>query len=342
MLLSVATVALLGLTGCSDRSQLDSTWQTYQSRLANVLDESSDSPQPTPMPIMPRSGDLRIDIDRLSINLLDSFRLDRCRLGQVVAQRNSTLGNVQSTTARLRYEIDSILAIEECLRSDVADDERIATMLNAALEHKRETLPLYIDQVLTRSEEFRHSMRAANKPHDTTESAGFEETLAALAYLDNLFTAVLNNDFAQVDLTLYNRHMQHLAQSDFLPQHWRTMQRNAAWLDTLNDMLKDGGDKVGCHPPSIPQRAEYLHNVMMSRFAGDIQPLLARWSMYHNELAPLLESLRDKSVQGAWQAYIDELIADGSHADQVARLTVRHAKLWQAALAQCQMQPGAN
>lgn len=330
------------LSACSDSSGLEPNWQTYQSRLTHLLDEQSQAPIPTPMPIMPRSGDLRLEIDRISINLLDSVRLDRCRLGQIVAQRNSALGNVQSTSARLRYEIDSMIAIEECLQSDVANDARIANLLQEAFIHKQQTLPLYIDQVLTRSEEFRHSMRAANATHPIEETSGFEETLAALHYLDDLFNSALAGELDTINLEPYNRHFQILAQSDFLPRHWRTMQQNAAWLDTLNDLMTNAGDKVGCRPPSIPQRAEYLHNVMMNIFAGEIQPVLARWSMYHSELAPVLESLRDKSVQGQWQAYVDELIAEGSHAERVARLTVQHAQLWQAALAQCNMQPGVE
>ena len=340
---ALALVGIVTLSSCTDRSGLEDTWQRYQSRLSNLLDETAEAPQLTPMPIMPRSGDMRLEIERFSINLLDSFRLDKCRLGQVIAQRNSALGNVQSVTARLRYELDSLIAIEECLATEVAADSRIADMLEAAQSHKRDTLPLYIDQVLTRSEEFRHSLRAANDTHSVDEAAGFEETLAALTYLDStLSTALITERLSDIDLEPYNGHMQTLAQSNFLPRHWRTMQQNAAWLDGLNDMLVGGGDKIGCRPPSIPQRAEYLYNVMLSIFAGEIQPALARWASYHNELAPVLASLRDKSVQGEWHAYIDELIAEGSHADQVAQYTLRHAKLWQDVLAQCQMQPGRN
>ena len=339
---ATALLASLVLSGCSDRSGLESTWQTYQTRLSNLLDEPATSPALSPMPIMPRSGELRIEIDRLSINLLDSFRLERCRLGQVVAERNSALGKIQSTSARLRYEIDSMSAIQECLASGEIDDARIETMLHDALAHKRETLPLYIDQLLTRSDEFRHSLRASPNTHSVTEAGDFEGTLAALTYLDTLFETALEGETVNINLTPYNRHLQTLAQSDFLPRHWRTMQHNAAWLASLNNLLVDGGNKVGCHPPSIPQKAEYLYNVMMSLFAGEIQPALARWTSYHNELVPILASLQQKSMQDEWRAYVDELIAEGSHADQVAHYTLRHAHLWQEVLAQCQMQPGVR
>ncbi|RAJ98806.1 Protein of unknown function (DUF3080) [Aliidiomarina maris] len=330
------------LSACSDRGGLESDWQRYQGRLTHLLNEDTASPSPTPMPIMPRSGDMRIEIDRLSINLLDSFRLDRCRLGQVIAQRNSALGNVQSTSARLRYELDSMLAIEECLATQVAEDPRLVELLSEALAHKRQTLPLYIDQVLTRSDEFRHAMRAANRTLVVGDAPGYDATLAALSYFATLFESALNGDTDAINLAPYNNHMQHLAQSDFLPRYWRTMQQNAAWLEQLNLTLTDAGDKIGCRPPSIPERATYLHNVMMNIFAAEIQPALARWSMYHSDLAPVLAQLRDYSVQGAWHAYVDELIAEGSHADHVALRTLRHARLWQAALAQCNMQPGRN
>lgn len=318
------------LTACSEPNNLDTSWRDYQTNLTEAVQAPAPPVRPTPLPIMPRSADLRINIERLSVGLLDALRLDQCRLGQVIAQRNSALGHAQSATARLRYELDSMLAIEECLQSEAMTEPRITTLLEDALTHKHTTLPLYIDQVLTRSDAFRQSLRAARRPHPLVEDTSFTDTLAALEYLTQTFNAALSNELMQVDLAAYNRHIQTLSQSDFLPRHWRTMQTNAAWLTSLNRYLEDA--KIDCAHIEPPGRAVH------SMFTTTIAPLLQRWADYHYKLAPPLLQLQAMSVQGEWRAYIGELIGAGSHAEQVSELTARHSDLRQQTFSPCQLE----
>lgn len=318
------------LTACSERSNLDTTWRDYQTHVSEVVQAPAPPVRPTPLPIMPRSANLRINIERLSVGLLDALRLDQCRLGQVIAQRNSALGHAQSATARLRYELDSMLAIEECLQTEAMTDPRITTLLEDALTHKHTTLPLYIDQVLTRSDAFRQSLRAARRPHPLAENTSFADTLAALEYLTQTFNAALTDELIQIDLASYNRHMQTLSQSDFLPRHWRTMQTNAAWLTSLNRYLEDA--KVDCAQIGPPGRAGH------SMFTTTIAPLLQRWADYHHQLIPLLRQLQAMSVQGQWRSYMGELMGTGSHVEQVSELTARHSDLWQQTFSLCQLE----
>ena len=335
----MACALIVALGACSDRRGVDSSWQAYQAELSELAEIHPQPVHPSPMPIMPRSGDMRIEIDRLSIGLLDSLRLERCRLGQIVAQRNSALGQAQSASALLRYELDSLQAIEECLQSDDITESRIIAMLEDALEQKRETLPLYIDQVLTRSEAFRTSMRAANRPHGITGDASVEDTLAALNYMAQTFNAALAGAFSQIDLAPYNSHTQTLSRSNFLPRHWRSMQHNAAWLNVVNPLLAQVADHIDCGPESAAELGERVSALEQEHYAAKIEPLLMRWNRYHAELTPALQQLMGMSVQGEWRAYIDELIGDGSHADQVSEMTATHAALWQQILEQCQLPP---
>ena len=332
----MACALIVALGACSDPSGIDGSWQAYQAELSELADIPIQPVRPSPMPIMPRSGDLRIEIDRLSIGLLDSLRLDRCRLGQVVAQRNSALGQARSVSALLRYELDSMQAIEECLQNESVTEPRIIAMLENALAHKRESLPLYIDQVLTRSQAFRISLRAASRPHALNDDDGFEATLAALNYITQTFHAALAGAYTQIDLTPYNSHMQTLSRSDFLPRHWRSMQNNAAWLGVVNPALAQVAEQIDC---SAEDAAEYAHRVSILQqdyYVAKIEPLLLRWNRYHAELSPALQQLMGMSLQGEWRAYMDELIGDGSHADQVGEMTATHTALWQLVLQQCQ------
>lgn len=333
----MACALIVTLGACSEHSGIDNSWQAYQTELSELADTPIQPMRPSPMPIMPRSGDLRIEIDRLSIGLLDSLRLDRCRLGQMVAQRNSALGQARSASAMLRYELDSMQAIEECLTHEAVSEPRIIAMLEKALEHKQETLPLYIDQVLTRSQAFRTSMRAASRPHGLNNDADFAATLAALNYVTQTFNAALAGAYTQIDLEPYNSHMQTLSRSDFLPRHWRSMQNNAAWLGVLNPVLAQLAEQIDCDAEEAVANAQKVSTLRQDYYVAEIEPLLLRWNLYHAELNPALQQLMGMSLQGEWRAYMDELIGDGSHADQVSEMTATHTALWQLTLQQCQL-----
>lgn len=315
------------LSGCSD-TRSEHAWQHYQAQL-NAQLETPPVPIPAePLPQMPRASSLRLEIEPFRISLLTSLRMDSCRLGQLLAQRNSTLGMAQSPSARLRYELDSIQAIDECLQSSIADNPRMATMLQEALLHKTNTLPLYIDQALTRGEEMRYALRALSAMHSTAEETDFTQTLEALRYLNDTFQTALSGQFSQLDLTGYNRHFQTLARSDFLPRHWRTMQQISARLTTLNATLQRISENIaGADCNALSDTYDI--------YTTELEPMLNQWLNWQQQLEAPLKDLAALSVQDEWQVYIAQLIGESSAGYQATELSATHQGLWQSLLEQC-------
>ncbi|RUO35071.1 DUF3080 family protein [Aliidiomarina soli] len=340
---SIVIASLLALAACSGGSDSERLWQNYHQALSDSLGEQPVRIQPTPLPVMPRADALRLEIERFSVGLLDTLRLDHCRLSQLIAQRNSALGIAQSPQARLRYELDSLKAIDECLQnaqSAADNDPRIHSMLTEARAHKVENLPLYIDQLLTRGDSFRQALRAHSAGHASDDSSDLKTTLAALEYLQQLFTQAMAGDFGLLDLEPYNQHLRTLAQSDALPRQWRTMQQTEAWLRSINQQLAGAADQLECISASasgFPAQAQRLQTLMQTVYLGQVEPQLTRWNADQQLIATQLKKLSAFSVQAEWQQYINQLIGSDSHGEQVRVLTVEHNRLWQHLRAQCQL-----
>lgn len=281
---------------------------------------------PDPLAAMPRSTELRLPIEPFRISLLSGLRLDRCRLGQLVAEQNSTLGQIRSPSARLRYELDSIVAIEQCLQSPVADSQHTATLLHDALEHKLATLPLYIDQTLTRSDEVRTVLRPAprhlNDPLQA-ELINYEQTLEALHYLVTTFQLAEQQRFTEINLQPFNGHFRTLAQNDFLPRLLRTMHHTSAWIHQATTAMEALSNDT-C------RRVTGAYNM----YSNSIYPLLITQLGYQQQLQPLLTDLTEFSTQQAWTDYLGAIRNIGS---QFSAQANAHIKNWHHVAESCQL-----
>ncbi|MGX5914036.1 DUF3080 family protein [Aliidiomarina sp. Khilg15.8] len=299
---SVLALAALSLAAaCSQPDESEQILSQYQQTLANLNAHQSAPPARQAMMNMPRSTDLRTEIERISIGLLDSMQLDKCRAGGLVADRNSALGKMKSPSAQLRYELDSLMALAECRKSPVTDDERLDDLLAEAIEHKQRTLPHYIDRALATGAEMRHALRPATSLLPRGED-GHAPAIAALTYLTQLLQTAVSQPSASMDLDAYNRHFQTLAQSDFLPQHWRSQMRLQAWFNAFNAELAAFTDHLDCDANWQAGAAEFRQSIL---------PLARSWEDYQHQITPLVRQLRTFSAHPEWQRYLASLIALG-------------------------------
>ncbi|WP_194755523.1 DUF3080 family protein [Aliidiomarina indica] len=322
------------LSGCS--RAIDHDFKDYQQRLGRLLDEPVTTVELPANPRMPRVHEVQQPIPEISISLLDSMRLDRCRVGQLIAARNSSLGRVQSTQARVLYEIQMITALQECLQTSAADDARLAELLTTALEHKVDTLPLWINRFLTNEDVIRERFRVSRSPLTLEASEEGSASIAALTYFADVFTALHDDPLHYtVDESAWNDHIRTLGQRHFLSDFWRTQQVTLGYLKSLNLMLSDAGDKIGCRNRSVPQQAEFLQNVMINIWVSSLQPKLARLQGYETQVYGQLVRLQEFVLDEAWNNYLDQLMNEESHGVGIRQHSRRHAELYQAFLQQC-------
>lgn len=326
------------LTACSGGAQQAVDWQAYSDQLQRDYGLALNaSPSPTEsFNQLPRSTELRLEPPRVSVGLLDTLRLDRCRLGQLVARRNSSLGQAQTLHARLLYELDSLLAITECLDSELAENPRIEALLREARDAKHDNLPIYMDQLLTRSDAFRNALKPARFGAQPTQiSRDLQQSTVALDYFALLFSnssfsgdaAGDNSDdsandkqarerrnqyFSRLyyDLEPYHPHLRHLARSNALPTHWHNTQQTAHWLRYLNAQLADASRSRNC------AAAQY--------FETQLAPVVEQIIASQQQLTPALTTLLQISVQPQWVDYVSQLVGPQSPGGQLPELLAAH------------------
>ncbi|MCH8500385.1 MAG: DUF3080 domain-containing protein [Aliidiomarina sp.] len=343
-LLLCFTVLLVG--GCSRSSS--SALSEYQARIARLTDSETVPVQRPNFERLPRVQESRSEIPEYTISLVASQRLNRCRAGQLIADRNSSLGRVQPPHLRLRHEIEMLIALPECLADADVASQSIAAELATAITHKQETLPLWTQRLLTTEPILRDALRPGRKVLGPEEMAGAQETLAALdnilyvlAAIDEYLDEPSQTDVLD-DLNLaeyWQPSWQALGQSDFLPRYWRSQQHALGAMRALNLQLAGAEQALRCSATRTPVEAEYLHTVMLNFWIAELQPMFAHWNSLQQQLTVRLQQLQSFYESSAWLDYFEHLIGEQSYAAQLQREVRIHAEHWQSLLASCQLDP---
>lgn len=338
--------AVILLSACSRTSS--SALSDYQRRIARLTDSQVIPIELPQFERLPRVQETRSEIPEYTISLVTSQRLNRCRAGQLIADRNSSLGRVQPPHLRLRHEIEMLIALPECLADTDVASPSIATELTAAIAHKQETLPLWKQRLVTAETILRDTLRPGRNVLNPDEMRGAQETLAALdnilyvlAAIDNYLHDPRHTD-ALVELNLadfWQPSWQVLGQSDFLPRYWRSQQHALGAMRALNQQLAGADQALRCSATRIPVEAEYLHTVMLNFWIAELQPMFARWDGFHQQLTVRLLELQGYYELPAWQDYFEHLVGSNSYAAQLQQEVRIHAEYWQQVLAACQLNP---
>src|SRR5690554_4307827 len=101
-----ALAGLLLLVAASNScTSVNDRLDDYQARLNRVLDEQTTAQSVTRVPRRPVQHN-RLALPQADINLLELLRLDQCRIGLTVAQKNSSLGRVALPSQQLLMELE--------------------------------------------------------------------------------------------------------------------------------------------------------------------------------------------------------------------------------------------
>ncbi len=338
LLLVVVLVALI--SGCSS---VDDQLADYQARLSRVLEEQTAPQSVTRVPRRPVQHN-RLPLPQADINLLELLRLDQCRIGLTVAQKNSSLGRMALPSQQLRLELELLTHGPACVTAlEAAGDAALAAKLASALAQKQAARLHYWWNAWPGSDEWQQfSGSHAPLDWDVQEPAALESTLLALDFAlvqagqlerDELAAALQGSDRLET-------HLQQLGQGKLLG-HWLSsayvlipaLHQSAALLE---QRLQRGGL---CPAGKPTASAKILQNVFVKFYVGQVQPYLAVTDRIGRELLPRLEELalfRPEAPAGFydWLAELQRIRTELAQANQ------RHVKAWQAQLRQCGMMPG--
>jgi hypothetical protein len=140
------------LVGCAPSAE--GLFSDYTGRLSQVLAQDRIAITSAPPQNLPRSRDLQQAEDALRVTPLAYWNLRHCDLFQLVSDRNSSLGRVQSASSRWRYESDILRALDQCLAHPETTEAQ-TELLSDWQQQKQAQWPKAIWQGTIASPEFR-------------------------------------------------------------------------------------------------------------------------------------------------------------------------------------------
>ncbi|RUO65400.1 Protein of unknown function [Pseudidiomarina planktonica] len=328
--------AVLLVSSCSDYPDGLETVAEYQQRLTYAQDLPPLEVELAYPKRMPVARELNSDIERLSLSLIDAWRLDECPAGALIAERNSALGRLTDGVLRYYNDLKMLEALRLCA-ADVTENSTWQVRLTAAINAKQEQLPQLRQQAIATDDALRHSLSPAATPLASADDARLAPTLAAFEVVLTVFEYRKTGDqlpsFEQLESALEN-----LQNSSYLPGYWRSLHDKQHYLAALAPLLTGVSERAGCLSKGTPERAKILRNIFTKFFASELQPQLAGFVSQGYQLTPLLERLQAQSTHPEVTQYLNYL---AELPMQLTTTTRAHAQQWQEFFRDCDFVPGA-
>ncbi|CAB0150120.1 hypothetical protein PSI9734_00686 [Pseudidiomarina piscicola] len=330
------------LSACSPAPEGLAHLIDYQSRVASTLNRKPVEYQPSAVSQLPDIRELRTDYQRVSISLLDSWRINECAAGHLIAERNSALGKLEQGLSRYHTDLRLVVALQQCITLLSDDDPALAQRLSTALKQKRANLAALKQQAIATDPALRHGLRIGAAPLRELNAQSLAQSLSALATIVQLVESPTDTSLSTSQLpstAAVEQALQTLHQSDYLPQLWRTLHTQQHYLEQLAPLLVDLATAAGCDSPGTPERATILHRVFLKFFIGQVQPQLAATAAQGAAANQLLQQLNTAISNPKLERYITQL---QGLSPKLTHTTKAHVKPWQDFFSQCGFEPGAQ
>lgn len=320
----------LGLLGCGEPSEAD--------RLRYVREGVEDllhveaPPEAPRIVALPNRRERIMAVPDHTIGPFDFLATIGCRLSEVVAGRNASLGRVLQPTRRLAHELDVIRAIENCLPTL---GEGRAARLAVILAAKQEALPrhawnaIWLDEDLER---FLSSGPAAliggRNPRD-----GAVQLRAAAVAIRGLDVEALEGGFEQL-------------RDD--PAAGPRLRAAAAATSEL--------ERIAALVATVPaDRCSAVARQLTRIFAERFVPVRGPLADLDRDAGRLVDGLRaifdalepidrigPSDAMLAYRAAVGGSGNDPGVADALRRAIIEHARAWSGVLEACEVIPGAS
>jgi hypothetical protein len=322
---------MMWIVGCDSSHTLQQHLQDYQQRMANVLEVASPDNQTISLPPYPALRDLKQNIPATTIKLFEFYNLQHCELYSLVAERNTSLGNLQLPSTRYLYERHLLDALQLCLKDTT--DSKLREKLASWQQTKTQQLPMVWADLIQLSSELKQSFSANFGLIEGNQQDGFSQSKAALHYLNQIDK---NQQITSAEL---EQHLQQLMNNPFPAKLWLSQLTLTQHLNQSTQWLLQHSDKLQCSVNSSNKKVEYLTNVFQRFFIEKIQPIASQMNHYQYQLSPILEDLvAHPKLSPSFKHYINQSNQQGFENYQVAMQ--QHIDFWQKLFKRCNIKPG--
>ena len=336
----------LFLTACNPFDEARPLMDEYVERLGRVLDTDTQFTEPAQAPVLPRRRERVLAMPELELGMLDFLSLYGCDLQFVVGEKNSIMGRVMQPLNRLRYELRFIASAEKCLQDSVEeDDEELRSILQQAVDSKRESLPIAL----------------------WNATWGVEEVETLFTTSKGLYPVIAENPLSDLgrEATQLQRAAQNLLDGELglnldfagaVHQRWQAEYRAGQLINSallVSARLVDGTDVIQRRLAQRPlclngkpnNQSTIVRDMFFSIYIGKVQPYLADLRRARTELMEPLAQLAQSQTEVMpesfrhWQARALPVGVGGVWAD-LDQAVADHTRSWQQLLEQCGLRPG--
>lgn len=343
------------LTGCDHHPEEQAVMQTYQERVANVLDQPIASPTPqTNFPALPALRERLQPTTDLREGLLDILELSECNLISLIAKRNSSLGKVSSPSQILIYEITFYQRLIKCIpileKNPDTKPETIARLHHIA-HVKLQEQPKYLWNALYTGQEIDESLalNQATLPLGVNNEHPIQNALTSWEYFAQLSQMLKQQDYSRANqmLTDIEKHMEDLYKNPAGTPLLRSLMLLTHYLNTTADVIEARLQRRPlCFNEMSNPKADILKTVFTRFYATTIQPYMAtvhrlseQWFSAHTKIR---EFVSPPASTRLYDAKVFTRATDISLWNQYINARNRHTQAWQHILSQCNLMPNAN
>lgn len=317
--------------GCDSSHLLQNHLQEYQERMANVLDVSGQSRLTISLPPYPPLSDLTQNIPATSIKLFEFYKLKHCELYTLVAERNTSLGNLQLPSTRYIYERHLIDALQQCLK-DTTDTKLQDKLTNWHQTKANQILMIWAD-LIQQSSELKQGFSANFALVKGNQQDGLIQTKQTLNYLLNI------NQNKQIKSAELEQHLKNLMNNPLPAKLWLSQLTLTEYLNRSTNWLVQHTNDLQCSGDGSEKKMEYLTNVFQQFFIEKIQPIASKINHYQYQLGPIFEMMSvDPHLSSSFKEYIEQLNQQGFKNYQTA--IQQHIQLWQGLFKRCNVKLG--
>ncbi|WP_181898366.1 DUF3080 family protein [Alteromonas aestuariivivens] len=321
------------LSGCIASKGLEGDTAEYRKRLARVLRLELSEPSEAQMLTFPDTRLMRQDISAVTINLTQWYGLRSCRLGTLIAERNTTLGKTAPSSQRLIYEAKLIEALQDCLLGQPQQSAQ-TQQLRGWLRTKLDQYPAVWANLIQTSPEMRQAFTMGHDNLAIAPGAGADASVRALQLLGQQreYNTVTDRELEQQLKTLANERLPATI--------WRLQAQLTAELENLNNQLPQFFQQLACPGRKASEQVEILRNVFYLFFIQKIQPVASRLNHHSYQLKPVWQAwLSDDALHPEFRYYLKYHTEEAFTAYQQAM--AQHIELWQQLFARCSLSPQA-
>lgn len=294
-------LCIAALAAC--QPQPEALLSEYQSRLQRVLRLSPSPATNTLSKVsvdpLPAVRTLTIDIPASTIDLTDMLALDICDLETLIAERNNSLGKVQTDAARLQYELQLLVKLGKCLQTP-ALSAQLTPELAAALQQiyrlKQQQLSAVFTNLLSRDQTLRQQLHGSQRGIGADQS-GIAETVQALKQLNLLRQHIQQQDYNAASEIQIIQSLGALHHSQLIADLQHSLRLSLQFFAVLNTALEQQPSDQLCRSDKTVRE-----NLLQQIFIGRVQPELARIDGMATELiAELVQLYQHHPLQASVQ-----------------------------------------